>query len=149
MLDVPRDREEAVRQLSLLDVVELPGVAVEPLPPHNGVETSREAAEAIKGHVTEQEAVVLAAVAAAAPAGNQGGLTCDEAEVITGLSHQSCSARFRGLAKAGRIVELRDQDGEVVKRPTRSLRRTRAIVWVAVAREVARPTERFPVEEIR
>lgn len=41
------------------------------------------------------------------------GLSCDEFEVITGMIHQSASARFSELKRAGVIVEI-------TKRPTRT-----------------------------
>lgn len=55
---------------------------------------------------------------------SRGGLTCDEVEVITGLSHQTCSARFRDLAKGTNPLII--PSGE--KRPTRTGRR--AMVWI-------------------
>lgn len=42
------------------------------------------------------------------------GLTCDEAEILLGLNHQNCSARFGELRKAGLLVKTRQ------KRPTRT-----------------------------
>jgi Fic family protein len=48
------------------------------------------------------------------------GLTCDEVEVLTGLKHQTASARIRELALLGVIQE----NG---KRPTRSGRN--AVIW--------------------
>jgi len=36
---------------------------------------------------------------------HRGGLTCDEVEALSGLSHQSASPRIFELAKAGRIVD--------------------------------------------
>lgn len=50
-----------------------------------------------------------------------GGATCDECETVTGLSHQTASARLRALVLKGKI-----HDGGT-KRPTRSGRS--AIVW--------------------
>ena len=34
------------------------------------------------------------------------GATCDEAEIATGLSHQTCSARFSDLKKDNVIIEI-------------------------------------------
>lgn len=81
-----------------------------PPPPYaRGSATSQEAAESIKPCLAHLEQVVLNAVKA-----SRDGLTCDAAEVVTGLAHQTCSARFRGLEQRGllRRTELR--------RPTRS-----------------------------
>lgn len=50
------------------------------------------------------------------------GLSCDEVEAITELSHQTASPRINELAKAGRIVSTE-------KRLTRSGRK--ANIWVA------------------
>jgi hypothetical protein len=50
--------------------------------------------------------------------------TCDEAERMTGLAHQVCSARMRDLAKSGAIVRT----GK--RRPTRLGRM--AAEWRAV-----------------
>lgn len=47
--------------------------------------------------------------------------TCDEIERMTGISHQTTSARIRQLALAGEVKDSGD------KRPTSSGRR--AIVW--------------------
>jgi Fic family protein len=51
------------------------------------------------------------------------GLTCDEAEVVTDMPHQTVSARFNEMAKMGQIVSNE-------KRATRSGRK--ACVWVAL-----------------
>lgn len=63
--------------------------------------TSEEAALSIEGHLPRLENVCYLVVAAA---GGEG-VTCDEAEVQTQLSHQTCSARIRGLVLRGRIVD--------------------------------------------
>lgn len=54
------------------------------------------------------------------------GLNCDECEAITGLKHQTCSARFRDLKDMGLIVKT----GE--RRNTRSGRP--ADVWINTER---------------
>lgn len=54
------------------------------------------------------------------------GMTCDEVERETGLSHQSASARIRELALMNRIFD------SGARRVTRSGRR--ATVWLADAR---------------
>lgn len=92
--------------------------------PHNGVETSREAAEAMTpARVGKLERAVYGQLASRAP----GGMTCDELEELLELTHQTCSARVRGLAKRGLISD------SGARRPTRYGRR--AIVW-----QVVRPT---------
>lgn len=95
-------------------------------PPHiphaAGSSTSREAAESIVPVLGNLEAKVLAAVKAAGTRG----LVCDEAEQITGLSHQCCSARFRGLEQRGYLRRTED------RRLTRSGRA--ASVYVIVER---------------
>lgn len=80
-------------------------------------ETSRAAYDSIEPEMNRLEALVLSAIRSA---GDQG-RTCDELEVITGLSHQCCSARVNGLAKRCAITLAGD------KRKTRSNRL--AFVW--------------------
>ena len=94
--------------------------------PHNGVETSVEAATSIKPHVNSLCSRVLRAVR-----GMPAGLTCDEAERILGISHQTCSARFRDLASCDPpfIEKLILEDGSYAKRKTRTGRN--AYVWIA------------------
>jgi predicted transcriptional regulator len=79
-------------------------------------ETSRAAARAIAGHVSLLAELVYNLL-------SERPQTCAEIEQATGLSHQTCSARFRELALANKIVNT----GE--KRPTPSGRR--AFVWAA------------------
>lgn len=85
--------------------------------PHNGISTSVDAAESMRDHVGRLEGYVLAAIK------STGGSTCDELEVLCGLSHQCCSARVNGLMRKGIISDSGD------RRSTRSGRK--AIVWVA------------------
>lgn len=66
-----------------------------------GSQTSKEAADSIVPHLTGLRARVYAAIVAA---GDEG-MTCDEVEVVTGLRHQTASARVRELSKAGLIVK--------------------------------------------
>jgi predicted transcriptional regulator len=56
-------------------------------------------------------------------AANEHGVTCDELEAISGLRHQTASARVNELAKVGSIVD------SGTKRTTRSGRK--ATVWRA------------------
>lgn len=101
-----------------------------PLPPHNGTETSREAAESMREHVPRQRRAALDAWRAAGAAG----LTIDAMEAATGISHQAAGPRKRELEDAGLIVQARDEKGDAVRRPTRSGRPA----WVWVAAEFAR-----------
>ncbi len=82
--------------------------------------TSVAAAESVKPDAGRLRGLVLGAIRKAGVAG----LTCDECEVQLDMRHQTCSARFRELAKAGVIVD----SGR--KRETRSGRK--AVVWCVV-----------------
>lgn len=68
-------------------------------------DTSREAAEAIAPSLSRLEQVVFSALD---KAGDRG-LTCQEAERVTGLEHTTVSARFRGLELAQRIIKTDDR----------------------------------------
>lgn len=80
-----------------------------------GSETSKSAAEEIGSHLGRLEQLVLDTITAHGPH------TCDELEQRIGLSHQTTSARLRGLKLRDRIRAT----GE--RRPTRSGRM--ADVW--------------------
>ena len=97
-----------------------------PTAPHNGTETSREAAEQIKPQVNRLCSEVLRCVRS-----SPHGMTCDETEQVLSLPHQTCSARFRDLAlsEPPSIIKCQLPDGSYLKRKTRSGRR--AFVWVA------------------
>lgn len=88
----------------------------EPLPAHNGTETSVSAAESVRDDCSRLRALVLDAIRRSVF-----GLTCDEVEIATRLSHQTASARVNELMRAGRIRP-------VAKRATRSGRM--AQVWI-------------------
>ena len=64
-----------------------------PVAPHNGIETSRDAAEAIRPDLGRLHRLVLDTIAQAVD-----GMTCKEVEQTTGLSHQTASARLNELA---------------------------------------------------
>ena len=81
-------------------------------------ETSKGAAEEIAPHLGRLEQLVLDAIVMHGPQ------TCDELELRTGLSHQTTSARLRGLKLRHRIRAT----GE--RRPTRTGRL--ADVWAVV-----------------
>jgi predicted transcriptional regulator len=88
--------------------------------PHNGTDTSRDAAESMRPHVSAIEADVLRHIQLA----YDDGMTCDEVEFALELSHQTASARLKGLADKGLIKD------SGARRPTRSGRAAR--VYVAV-----------------
>lgn len=92
--------------------------------PHVAVETSAEAAVSMVPHFNRLEKLVLQAIRAR----GQHGATDDELELMTGLSHQTASARRRTLVLKDALID----SGQ--RRLTRSGRR--AIVWwVAPAAE--------------
>lgn len=117
-----------MKQGSLWDVLEARHIA-EPMPPHNGTETSREAAESVRDDVGRQEAMILALLDEA----GSDGMTDDEIEVATGLRHESASARRRGLVLKGLVVD----SGKV--RPTR--RGRKAVCWVLAEDREMRPAK--------
>ena len=47
------------------------------------------------------------------------GMSCDEAEVKTGISHQTCSARFSDMKRVKAIEAVVDGEGRRVRRLTR------------------------------
>lgn len=87
--------------------------------PHNGTQTSREAAQSIEHTITDSEMVILRHLRSL----GQDGATDDEMERALGMPHQTVSARRNGLASRDMVLD----SGE--RRLTRSGRR--AIVWVA------------------
>lgn len=89
------------------------------IPFSRGQKTSFEAAVSIRPHLQELEARVLNFIQSR----GDFGATCDEAEVRLKLSHQSTSARVRGLFLKGEIQDSKR------RRLTRSGRK--AIVWLA------------------
>ena len=94
---------------------------------HNRVETSVEAAESIKPILGALQNKVLAAFVAAGPMG----LTTEECEGITGLRHQTCSARVNELSKCQPpyLVLGQDEEHRIIKRPTSSGRRARVYFY--------------------
>ena len=93
--------------------------------PHNGTATSRDAAKSIKPQINRLCSEVLRCIR-----NSPNGMTCDEAEVALCMPHQTCSARFRDLAKSQPpfILKKKAFDGSYLKRNTRSKRA--AFVWV-------------------
>ena len=90
-----------------------------------GSETSREAAESIKPHANSISRKILDSIA-----DSKAGLTCDEAERRLGLSHQTCSARFRDLSSCQPplIRKAVNPDGTMIKRPTKSGRKAQVFI---------------------
>lgn len=84
--------------------------------PHNGVATSRAAADSVVKSAARTRAAVYAAVRQAC----ERGMTCDEVEVAMSLRHQSASARLNELAgrSASGMPALLVAGPD--KRPTRS-----------------------------
>jgi hypothetical protein len=82
-----------------------------------GSDTSRDAAESMRPHVSAIENYVLGFVEA------PGGATCDEVECLSRLPHQTASARLKGLRDKG-LIKFSG-----AKRPTRTGRA--AMVYVA------------------
>lgn len=69
--------------------------------PHSDQETSRDAAKRMVPHLARLENLVLEAIRAAGPRG-----LCDhELESVTGLMHQTASARRRELVLAGLVED--------------------------------------------
>jgi len=62
-------------------------------------DTSHAALQQIKPHRSHLQRIVLDAIE------RMGGATCDAVEGRTGMSHQSCSARFTELRNAGAIYD--------------------------------------------
>jgi DNA-binding MarR family transcriptional regulator len=83
-------------------------------------DTSRDAAESMRPHVSGMEMTVLYCVR------EWGGATCDEIEDRMKLAHQTVSARLKGLRDKG-LIKFSG-----LKRTTRSGRD--AMVYVAVAK---------------
>jgi len=63
-----------------------------PTAPHNGVETSQDAADSVREHLNAMCKQVLEAVRKC-----PGGLTCEQVEQLLGMKHQTASARLRDL----------------------------------------------------
>ena len=83
---------------------------------HNGTDTSREAAEAIKPDLARLHRLVLGTVAQAPD-----GITCKEVEQATGLSHQTASARLNELANCQPpfvVHHIDERTGKPRRRPT-------------------------------
>ena len=79
-------------------------------PYDKGSATSKEAAASIISKLSNLELKVFKHIHAQGIAGS----TCDEAEIALDMSHQTCSARFRGLVLKEAIYD------SGVKRPTRT-----------------------------
>ena len=90
--------------------------------PHNGTETSREAAESILPKVNSMCRQVYDCIASM-----PGGLTCEQVEQILSMKHQTVSARIRDLStcQPPLIVVGKDENHEVIRRATASGRTAR------------------------
>ena len=92
-------------------------------PSVKGSDTSEKAAESMRESVGHLQRTVFNHIKA-----SRDGMTCDEAEELTGLRHQTCSARVRELVLKGFIVDSGN------RRKTRSGRGAR--VYVATGKEM-------------
>ena len=92
--------------------------------PHNGTETSKEAADSIKNTVNRLCKIVLAKIQAAPT-----GLTCQEVEDALQMSSGTATARINELANSRppMIVKKQNEFGRFIKRSNRSGRK--AFVW--------------------
>ena len=94
-----------------------------PTAPHNGTDTSRDAAASIIDQVNGMCRDVLRAVRQA-----EDGLTCDEVEQLLGMKHQTASARIRDLTTCQPALleqRLDEATGKFARRATRSGRTAR------------------------
>jgi hypothetical protein len=83
--------------------------------PHNGVDTSIEAAKAISRKIGAIHLRIYRALELA-----EDGYTCDELEDLLGLKHQTCSPRMGELIERGYARYAINRNGEIRKRDTRS-----------------------------
>ena len=83
---------------------------------HGGSRESREAFKRLKREIAERDKQFIER---AVMRRDHHGLTCDEAERMLSMRHQTCSARFTELVKERRLIRLDD------RRPTRSGRPAR------------------------
>lgn len=90
----------------------------EQAPYAKGSATSRSAAESIEPQLSRLEQIVFSYIAGQ----GRNGATCDEVELGCKLSHQTSSARIRGLAKKSRIMDSTARRWTRARRP--------AVVWV-------------------
>ena len=99
-------------------------------PLHNGTETSKDAAESVQPHLSRMNREILRIIRS-----SQDGATCDEIEVVTGLSHQTASARVYELHHRYRAIEVRvdPQTGRPTKRKSRSERDCRVYYPAKIA----------------
>ena len=88
--------------------------------PHNGTDTSKAAAEFQAQGKAQSDAAYILEIFKAYGRGH----TCDEIEKLTGLSHQTASARINGLVRKRLIMITNDK------------RRTRTGCFARVYREV-------------
>lgn len=98
----------------------------ETVPHVRGSETSKAAAESMRGHAQSIEERVMAYIEER----GEHGATCDEVEIDLNLSHQTASARFSKLKRVGRIVAT----GK--KRKTRSGRGANVMMCARIKEEI-------------
>ena len=95
-----------------------------PTAPHNGTETSRDAAKSIKLHAGRMAKQVLHCISS-----SPNGLTCEQVEQQLEMKHQTASARIRDLASCQPplICKRHNKEGKLIRRETTSGRT--AAVW--------------------
>lgn len=71
------------------------------LPPSNGTETSNAAAKDIAPKTPSMREKIFALVKSSGDCG----ITCDEVEILTGLKHQTASARLYELCRGGKVTD--------------------------------------------
>jgi hypothetical protein len=92
-------------------------------PPHNGTDTSADAAESVANLTGELRIKIFDWLVTKGDLG----ATSDEAEVALGLSHQTCSPRILELRKANMVVD------SGLRRLTRGGRKAK--VWIVAGME--------------
>ena len=82
--------------------------------PHNGTDTSAEAAESIRPNLNAMRSLVLSHIKT-----SEDGLTCEQLEGLTGLKHQTVSARLNELATCTPPFAVHQTDPSTGKPRTR------------------------------
>ena len=117
--------------------------------PHNGTEASIDAANSLSAEdLTKLHRIVLNAAIESMPEG----ATCEELEAMTGLTHQTCSARTNELAgskfKPPLLVFDSDPKTGKPKRRENKSGRTARIYFVASSILPTQPEPEYDPEEL-
>ena len=125
-----------MQQLSLSDIA-----------PHNGVETSAAAAQSLSPeNLSKKRLMVLHACLGLMPSG----ATCEQVEELTGLSHQTCSARMNELANCEPpflVFKCNPETGKPESRSNKSGRKAR-IYFVSSGVPLTQPEPEYDPEEL-